>query len=137
MSYCTKCGVELSEGVNFCTSCGAKIGTHPPSTPAFARKDDKGNLDKINIEIEETRHSERMAYWGILAGLILFVVAVWLGFGFTETRTEWHGILPYEVKYHPYSIPAALCMIGGIVSIIISSIQIQRYSNKRKHLMEN
>jgi uncharacterized membrane protein YvbJ len=25
MSYCVKCGANLSEGANFCSSCGAKV----------------------------------------------------------------------------------------------------------------
>ena len=30
MTYCTKCGTQVAEGVKFCTSCGNPMGTAQP-----------------------------------------------------------------------------------------------------------
>lgn len=45
MTYCTHCGKELPEGVNFCPSCGAKVNSEATSfQQSYKRSDD---LNKI------------------------------------------------------------------------------------------
>jgi len=33
MSFCQKCGAQLSEGSKFCTNCGAMVASQPPNIP--------------------------------------------------------------------------------------------------------
>lgn len=125
MSYCTKCGVELSEGVDFCTSCGTKIGTHPPSTPVVARKDD----ERIKDGIAYATRNEIYAFVVCVIGIIVTVVGAVLG-SITRTNSQLWGLVTSTEK--PYRDVGLGLLIMGIVFSVISIAVAIYYDGQRK-----
>jgi hypothetical protein len=132
MTKCFECGKEFAEtGALFCPRCGAK------QTPKLGLE-----LESVKVEIEESRHNEKMSYVLALPGLLFVGIGVWLGFAFTATKTEWDRGIRYDVTYHPYSNIAMISMgIGGLLILIclafatFNSIKRGRLLKKQKRLI--
>jgi hypothetical protein len=129
MSYCTKCGVKLAEGVNFCSSCGTRIGTPPPSTPVVARKNDV----KIKDRIAYATRNEIFAFVVSVVGIVMMVGGGILG-SVTRTHSELWGIVSYIEK--PYRDVGLGLLIFGGVSCAISIAAAIYYDMLRKQLVE-
>jgi len=56
MSFCTKCGTELSDGAFFCSTCGAKIESNHKDT-----NQDISDGDENNIDIKNTEGSNKLS----------------------------------------------------------------------------
>ena len=73
--YCTKCGVELREGDNFCSKCGNRIQTAPLNAG--------GNSASYTLRLD--KQNKKIA--GVCAGF-----ARYFGVDVTLMRVLWLGI---------------------------------------------
>ncbi len=73
--FCIKCGKELSEGMNFCTSCGA-----PQREKVIAATGVKSNLDR-KPEKDAVRKKKGFSVWiiGVVLLVITFLTALFFG----------------------------------------------------------
>jgi len=96
--YCTKCGVELNDAVNFCSSCGQGVGQAPgagaagaaPPSPAAAANQ-RLLLDKRNKKIAGVC-AGFSRYFGVdlvLMRVIWLAVAITTGVGFLVYLAAW------------------------------------------------
>ena len=78
MAYCSKCGLEISEGASFCCGCGAPVGTAasapvPVAAPAF-------NQNMYNEERTFLETTHRLLRWEQkawrIASKVLLIVGI-------------------------------------------------------------
>ena len=71
MAYCQSCGVELEEGVKFCTSCGEPVKTETTTAPVE---------DTAEGEVEPADHGESQSVAGDLEPNVAAALSYLLGF---------------------------------------------------------
>jgi len=77
MPYCPKCGVKVSEEINFCPKCGAALGPLPPR--ARREKEEKSEKHEKREKSEKGEKYEKREYGytgPLIGGLILIFVGV-------------------------------------------------------------
>jgi len=74
MPYCPKCGAEVSEGMNFCSKCGATLG---PLPPRVRREKEEKHEKREKSEKAEKHEKREYSYIGpLIGGLILIAVGL-------------------------------------------------------------
>ena len=135
MPYCPKCGKDVSSEARYCPFCGANLESIKDSL----RKIVKGERDEVEMrreKIAETRHNEIIGFIAAAFGFFLWIIAAILS-GITATRTEWKwGIIPVNVKYHPFAETVQGCVIGGVIMIIIGLSIAAYYAYQREKLVK-
>ena len=63
MKYCEKCGQELEENLNFCPSCGAKVGASAPQYSNYSN----------DFDAPSTGYAV-LGFFFPIVGLILYLV---------------------------------------------------------------
>jgi len=79
MPYCTKCGAEVSEDVEFCPKCGTRL--KPPPAPVRMEKAEKEEKEEKREKAEKAeKHEKReFGYVGpLVGGVILIIVGIML-----------------------------------------------------------
>ena len=74
MSYCTQCGAELRDGVQFCPACGAPVAdsAQQPAQP-FANGAPAGGADRFDPQdVQQNKLMAILAYLGILVLVPIF-----------------------------------------------------------------
>ncbi len=105
MPYCPKCGVEVSEGLNFCPKCGSTLGPLPPRV----RREKEEKYEKREKSEKAEKHEKReYGYIGpLIGGLILIVV----------------GLMAYLNTISPLYVrnwgPILLIAVGVIILVIV------------------
>jgi hypothetical protein len=127
MPKCPKCGVEVTEEMNFCANCGAALiplpppaqvaapaPTPQPSRPEKSEKDEKHEKGEKGEKREKTEKGEKYekrqgGYLGsIIGGIILIVVGVLIYLSITRVViSEW--------------IWAAFFIVIGIIVIVYAA----------------
>lgn len=89
MAFCTKCGNQLAEGAQFCTSCGAAVGAapvaQPPAQPA------PGYAPAYPPQVAPPARTRSPLVWVIplvLVALIVVGAGAWFGFQLLSGGTE-------------------------------------------------
>jgi hypothetical protein len=120
MPFCPKCGKEVSPEASYCPWCGASL---------------KVDKDLLREKIAEARHGEVVSLIVGIVGLIAAFIALYLA-SITGRRTEWYGIIPYEVEIHPFINEAIICIILAVALLLIALIGEIYYWRKRSRLMK-
>jgi len=94
--YCTKCGVELSEGVRFCSSCGNRTAAAPPRESPRALMLDKRNKKIAGVCAGFARYLEVDV---VLVRVLLLAFALCTGVGFFVYLAAWI-IIPSDACFH-------------------------------------
>lgn len=80
MPYCPKCGVEVSEEMDFCTQCGARLKSSPVRVRREkAEKEEKREKQEKGEKVEKAEKYEKreFGYVGpLVGGVILIFVGV-------------------------------------------------------------
>ena len=114
MSYCPKCGAEVSEEMTFCPQCGAALKVTEPMPPKGYRsekgekqeKQEKGEKNEKMENREQPEKYEKQEF-GILGPLIGGLIMILVGFMFYLAVT---GVLKFQSLF-----PIFLIIIGAIV----------------------
>lgn len=111
MSYCPKCGAEVSEEMTFCPQCGAALKVKEPMPPERYRrekseKQEKREKDEKMEKGEQPEKYEKQEF-GILGPLIGGLILILVGFMFYLAVA---GILRLSSI-----VPFFLIIIGAIV----------------------
>ena len=79
MPYCTKCGAEVSEEMEFCPKCGTRL--KPPPAPVRMEKEEKEEKEEKREKTEKKEKYEKreFGYVGpLVGGVILIIVGIML-----------------------------------------------------------
>ncbi len=105
MPYCPKCGAEVSEGVNFCSKCGATLGPLPP--PVRREKEEKHEKREKSEKTEKHEKGEYSYIGPLIGGLVLIAV----------------GLMAYLSTISPTYArnwgPILLIAVGAIILVIV------------------
>ncbi len=140
MPYCTKCGVEISEGTSFCPKCGASVG--PPERVPYERREKREKGEKHEKREKEEKHEKEEpekregdklgAFVGgavlILLGVMFYLVQIGT-YGLTWTNWWWYflfGLGCILIAYAAlraavttYRATAAGPLIGGVILCLV------------------
>lgn len=70
MSYCTQCGAELRDGVQFCPACGAPVADNTQQQPAQPFASGADGFDPQDVQ--QNKLMAILAYLGILVLVPIF-----------------------------------------------------------------
>ena len=131
MSYCPKCGAEVSEDMTFCPQCGAALKVKEPMPPERyrrekAEKQEKHEKREKEEKMEKGEQPEKYEKreFGVLGPLIGGLILILVGFMFYLVATE--------VITLKSIIPFVLVIIGVIVIVgVIAGAVIARGRHPR------
>jgi len=108
MPYCPKCGTEVTEGMNFCSKCGATLGPLPPRVRREkAEKHEKQEKSEKAEKHEKGEYANRWIFIGMLIGGLILI--------FSGLNAYLRMFSPW---YTRYSQPIFLIVIGIIIIFI-------------------
>ncbi len=98
MTYCAKCGSEVSEEMSFCPKCGAALKLEQPAVerPMERRRDEKGEKGEKAEKSEKREKHEKGEYAFIgplVGGLILFFVGLTLYLWTQGAYKDWGRLI--------------------------------------------
>ena len=107
--YCSKCGTQNADGSQFCNKCGAAIGKPTSET----------SNDAIKVQIEDTRHSEKVGYTLFGIGVLIVVV----------------GLCILLYLYNTTAMPVSIVIVVlGMVFALFGNLDVHRSKVKREEL---
>jgi len=108
MPYCPKCGTKVTEEMNFCSKCGAALGSLPPRMRREKEeKHEKREKTEKAEKYEKREYGYKWIYIGMLIGGSLLILA---GLNsYLEMISPW---------YARYSGPIFLILIGIFIIFI-------------------
>jgi len=108
MPYCPKCGADVTEGMNFCSKCGATLG--PPSPRVRREKAEKHEKREKSEKAEKHEKGEYASRWVFIGMLIGGLILIFSGLNaYLQMMSPW---------YARYSQPIFLIVIGIIIIFI-------------------
>jgi phage shock protein C len=84
--YCTKCGVEISQDVRFCSNCGSRTANAPPPEIPRALMLDKRNKKIAGVCAGFARYLEVDV---VLVRVLMLGFAICTGVGFFVYLAAW------------------------------------------------
>ena len=100
--YCTKCGVEIGEGVRFCSSCGKRTAAAPPPESPRALLLDKRNKKVAGVCAGFARYLEVDV---VMVRVLWLGIALCTGVGFFVYLAAWI-IIPSDACFDTRDIAA-------------------------------
>jgi DNA-directed RNA polymerase subunit M/transcription elongation factor TFIIS len=117
MSFCPKCGKEISSEASYCPSCGASL---------------KETNNLLREKIAETRHKETEATIVAVVGVMILVASFALG-GVLQQRSSTWG---YSNSPSGGAMFFLMLFLIGLVMAIYGAVLDIHYSRQREKLMK-
>lgn len=78
MSYCSKCGNEITNEMEFCPKCGASLRFESSSREAYEKHEKGEKEEKEEKQEKQEKHEkgETSRFWALIGGLIVILIGV-------------------------------------------------------------
>jgi hypothetical protein len=124
MSYCPKCGNQVSEEMTFCPKCGAPLKAEkattvaPETRPAPYRRDEKTEEKSEKHEKREKQEKHEKGGYGFMGPLIGGVILLFIGLSLYLPTT---GVDSKVVWALFFVLIGLLVIVGGVYGVIMAN----------------